>query len=308
MSSLTGSCPASSGRTATPIGGLMKRLRLAYADRVGAGASAEARYRELSRSWWARVRMTALLSILTITVLTLVSALVWPAHRELFAGFGVGIAATMYTAFLVLAVPAHIDHWREGAEAEKRTAKQLKPLLRKAGWTAVHDRAGRYSNRDHIVIGPSGVYLLDTKAPGGIVTVEDGVMTVRRREDPDDRYEQASLARRMKGAAAELADDLHRATSHKAWVTPVVVIWAPFEQHTLKDSGVLWIHCKALRDWLAGQEVKLAHERREQLARAIEALPRAASAPEPSQSRRGKRRSADLASTSPITTSVSTPP
>jgi Nuclease-related domain len=156
----------------------------------------------LSRSWWARVRMTALLSILTIAVLMLVFGLVWPAHRELFAGFGIGTVATMYTAFLVLAVPPHIDHWREGAEAEKQTARQLKPLLRKADWTAVRDRAGRYGNRDHIVIGPSGVYLLDTKAPGGIVTVENGVMTVRRREDPDDRYELACQADEGRGSRA----------------------------------------------------------------------------------------------------------
>jgi hypothetical protein len=260
----------------------MKRLRLAYADRVGAGASAEARYRELSRSWWARVRVSALLGILTITVLMLVFALVWPGHRELFAGFGVGVAATMYSAFLVLAVPEHINRWREGAEGEKQTAKQLKPLLRKAGWTAVHDRAGRYGNRDHIVIGPSGVYLLDTKAPGGVVTVKDGVMTVRRREDPDDGYEQTSLARRMKGAAAELADDLHHATSHKAWVTPIVVIWAPFEQRSLEDHGVRWVHGKDLRDWLAGQPLKLAVGRRGQLAQAIRTIPAASATRKPS--------------------------
>jgi hypothetical protein len=260
----------------------MKRLRLAYADRVGAGASAEARYRELSRSWWARVRVSALLGILAIEVLILVFALVWPAHRELLAGFGVGIAATMYAAFLILAVPEHIDRWREGAEAEKQTAKQLKPLLRNAGWSAVHDRAGRYGNRDHIVIGPSGVYLLDTKAPGGIVTIEHGVMTVRRREDPDDGYEQASLARRMKGAAAALADDLHRATGHKAWVTPVVVIWAPFEQRSLEDDGVRWVHGEELRDWLAGQPLKLADTRREQLAQAITMIPAASAKRKPS--------------------------
>jgi hypothetical protein len=126
------------------------------------------------------------------------------------------------------------------------------------------------------------VYLLDTKAPGGIVSVENGVMTVRRREDPDDHYEQRSLTGHMRGAAAELADDLGSATGQRPWVIPVVVIWVPFEQRAFKDSGVLWIHGKALRDWLASQEVKLADERREHLARVIEALPRASSAPEPS--------------------------
>lgn len=260
----------------------MKRLRIAYADRVGAGASAEARYRTLLHSWRARNKALVPLALLPILVWVLACTLLWPAHTSSYASAGIGGAIVLYVAVRLLLVPAHIERWREGAEAEKQTAKQLRSLLRAGRWSAVHDRASRYGNRDHIVVGPAGVYLLDTKAPGGIVSVENGVMTVRRREDPGDHYEQRSLARRMRGAAAELADDLGSATGQRPWVTPVVVIWAPFEQHTLKDSGVLWIHGNALRDWLASQEGKLAHERREQLAQTIEVLPRASSAPEPS--------------------------
>lgn len=252
----------------------VKRLRLAYADRVGAGASAEQRYKQLASAWWARVRWRVLLCILVVPALALIFALLWPRHRELFAGFGLGGAAILYAALRALAAPAHVERWLDGAEAEKRTAKQLRPLLRKAGWSAVHDRASRYGNRDHIVVGPSGVYLLDTKAPGGIVTVEDGAMTVRRHEDPDDLYTQRSLVGQIKGAAAELAEDLARTTGRKAWVTPVVVIWAPFEQRSIEQHGVRWVHGEALHDWLAGEPPKMAEARREQLARAVEAMPR----------------------------------
>jgi Nuclease-related domain len=259
----------------------MKRLRVAYSDRVGAGASAEARYRTLLRSWRARNHIFILLTVVPIVVWVLACALLWPAHRGSYASFGIGAASVLYIAVRLLLVPAHIERWRDGAETEKQTAKQLRPLLRDAHWTAVHDRASRYGNRDHVVVGPSGVYLLDTKAPVGIVSVKSGVMTVRRREDPEDLYEQHSLAGRMRGAAAELADDLGRATGQRPWVTPVVVIWAPFEQHAIEDGGVLWVHGKALREWLASQEAKLADGRREQLAQAVEALPSVACAPEP---------------------------
>jgi hypothetical protein len=257
----------------------MKRLRIAYADRVGAGASAEARYRTLRHSWRAHNKALVPLALLPILAWVIACALFWPAHTSSYASAGIAAAIVLYVTVRLLLVPAHIERWREGAEAEKQTAKQLRALLRTGHWTAVHDRASRYGNRDHIVVGPPGVYLLDTKAPGGIVSVENGVMTVRRREDPDDHYEQRSLARRMRGAAAELADDLLSATGQRPWVKPVIVIWAPFEQHTLENSGVLWIHGNALRDWLATQEIKLADGRREQLARAIKALPRASSAP-----------------------------
>ncbi|MGC2374421.1 MAG: nuclease-related domain-containing protein [Solirubrobacteraceae bacterium] len=215
----------------------MKRLPIAYADRVSAGASAEARYRTLLHSWRAHNKTFLPLALIPLLAWVLACALLWPAHSSSFASFGVGAAIVLYVTVRLLLIPAHIERWRDGAEAKKQTAKQLRPLLRARDWTAVHDRASRYGNRDHIVVGPPCVYLLDTKAPVGTVTVEGEVMTVRRREDPEDHYEQRTLAGRMRGAAAELADDLGHETGKRPWVTPVVVIWAPFEHVSLRTTA-----------------------------------------------------------------------
>lgn len=253
----------------------VKRVRLSYADRVGAGASTDARYRELFSAWWSRNRVFVLVAVVPLLLIVLLSSLLWPAQRSFSAGLGIGAAVVLYIATASLYAPEHIDRWRRGSEAEKQTAKQLKPLLRAPYWTAVHDRAAPHGNRDHIVIGPSNVYLLDTKAPGGIVSVHEGVMKVQRREDPNEIYEQRALAGHMKGAAFGLAEDLRQATGRRPWVTPVVVIWAPFEQRILEDSGVAWVHGEALREWLSGRPVKLSDERREQLAQAAKALPKA---------------------------------
>ena len=252
-------------------------MRVAYADRVGAGASAEARYQTLLRSWRARNHLLTPIALIPVVIWVVACSLLLPTHRASFTGAGIGAAIVLYVTVRLLLVPAHIERWREGAEAEKQTAKQLRPLIRGAHWTAVHDRASRYGNRDHIVIGPSGVYLLDTKSPGGIVSIDNSVMTVRRREDPEDLYEQRTLAGRMRGAAAELADDLGHTTGKRPWVTPIVVIWAPFEQRVVEDRGVLWIHGKALREWLTNQKTKLEGARLEQLTGTIEALPKATS-------------------------------
>jgi hypothetical protein len=263
----------------------VKRMRLSYADRVGAGASADARYRELFGAWWSRNRVIALVAVVPLLLYVLVVTLIWPAQHTFSAGLGIGAAAVLYIATASLYAPEHIDRWHRGSEAEKRTARHLKPLLRAPYWTAVHDRASRYGNRDHVVVGPCGVYLLDTKCPGGIVSVHDGVMKVHRREDPEeDVYEQRSLTGRMKGAAFGLADDLRHATGRRPWVTPVVVIWAEFEQRMHEDDGVVWVHGKALREWLSAQPVKLSDERREQLVRAVAALPRASMTHEPPDS------------------------
>jgi hypothetical protein len=54
--------------------------------------------------------------------------------------------------------------WRRGAAGERRTARLLDPLERR-GWAVLHDLAlpGSRANIDHLVIGPGGVYVIDSK-------------------------------------------------------------------------------------------------------------------------------------------------
>jgi Nuclease-related domain len=54
--------------------------------------------------------------------------------------------------------------WRRGAAGERRTAALLKPLERH-GWAVLHDLAvpGSQANIDHLVIGPGGVFAIDSK-------------------------------------------------------------------------------------------------------------------------------------------------
>jgi Nuclease-related domain len=54
--------------------------------------------------------------------------------------------------------------WRRGAAGEQRTARLLSPLERQ-GWVVLHDLAvpGSRANIDHLVIGPGGVFVIDSK-------------------------------------------------------------------------------------------------------------------------------------------------
>jgi hypothetical protein len=54
--------------------------------------------------------------------------------------------------------------WRRGAAGERRTAQLLGPLERH-GWAVLHDLAVPHSqaNLDHLVIGPGGVFVIDSK-------------------------------------------------------------------------------------------------------------------------------------------------
>jgi Nuclease-related domain len=81
--------------------------------------------------------------------------------------------------------PGYIVKWGIGAAGERRTAKALRPLLRK-GWRVTHDVQRAHENFDHILVGPPGVFLLETKVRSGTVRLEDGTLTIRYPDDPDE--------------------------------------------------------------------------------------------------------------------------
>lgn len=68
--------------------------------------------------------------------------------------------------------------WQAGADGERRVAVELGKLP--PTWRVLHDRLLRpgrsLTNIDHLVVGPSGVYLIDAKNWAGGVSVYDGTL------------------------------------------------------------------------------------------------------------------------------------
>jgi len=75
-------------------------------------------------------------------------------------------------------------------------------------------RTGR-GNIDHLLIGPPGVFLLDSKNLSGLLSVKAGVLSVRWREDPDDGYENFRLAGQDRRDSAPKRLSMHR----RQWLT-----------------------------------------------------------------------------------------
>jgi hypothetical protein len=128
------------------------------------GASAAAQYqrrRAAERAGWART-------------------LPWRAAAMLAAGVAVGLLAAQVVArrgglagIAVAAGQAWVLRfrpspdalaWRRGAAGERRTARLLARLERH-GWAVLHDLAipGSVANIDHLVVGPGGVVVIDSK-------------------------------------------------------------------------------------------------------------------------------------------------
>ena len=73
-------------------------------------------------------------------------------------------AATALACRLRFRPTADTLAWRHGAQGERRTARLLAPLERQ-GYQVFHDLAiaGSAANVDHLVIGPTGVFVIDSK-------------------------------------------------------------------------------------------------------------------------------------------------
>ena len=132
------------------------------------GGAAQARWRQLRAAEWA----------------TWMRTLPWRVAVLLGIGVGGGVLGSLLAPRLGLVVAAlavatvgwglrfrpspDAVAWRRGAAGERRTARLLAPLERQ-GWAVLHDLVvpGSRANLDHLVIGPGGVFVIDSKQDRG---------------------------------------------------------------------------------------------------------------------------------------------
>ena len=128
------------------------------------GGSAQARWRRMRATEWAAWIRTLPWRVAAILVIGAGAGLL----GSLFAsGLGLmigGLAATAAGWRLRFQPSTDAVAWRRGAAGERRTARLLDPLERQ-GWAVLHDLAvpGSRANLDHLVIGPGGVFVIDSK-------------------------------------------------------------------------------------------------------------------------------------------------
>lgn len=221
-----------------------------------AGGSAKLKYRDLTRSWHRRHR--ALFSVLgaicgLIVVSSLVAARVWPG-----ISWTLGFLGGSAVAFLLLAwmsPPGWIENWEVGAWGEEATGREL-ARLDQARWSVFHDVPTERGNIDHLVVGPGGVFVLDSKRVGGRVIVQDDEIRVQRLDDGTLWYAHGGAAG-VRRLAAQTSQRMLAATHIKVWVTPVLVMWADFPQRLVEDACVV-VHGDELVSWLEQLPVRVA--------------------------------------------------
>ena len=244
-------------------------LAMRGAVKVGvAGGSAERKYEDLTKAWRRRMRSRVLLMVLVmapVVGLLVLAGVKWE-HLRWISGFTVGCVFAFFV-IMRLSPPAWIENWQDGAIGEQWTGKALRPLEAR-GWVVLHDLPGERGNLDHVVVGPGGVFLLDSKRWRGSTTVSGDIATVRRVEDPDLSYRHGGVGY-LKGLAREVHDRLRTESRVSVWVEPVIVVWGDFPQGVAGDT-CKFVHGEGLATWLEQQQKRIAASRVDQLALAIE--------------------------------------
>ena len=217
--------------------------------KVKAGTSAMRRYDELRREWLRRKRRLFLVVFVMLLLVAVAGNLLYLLilHNLYMAGVFTGMTIATFIA-LRQSTPDWVDNWMLGAEGEKRTQKQLDRLP--SEWTVEHDIDTGHGNIDHLVTGPAGVFVLDSKFWGGPVTVQGDQAIIGRwgRQKPwvwDD-------ARSVKSGARQTAQRIRANTHITQWIQPVVVVWAEFEAGTGGDS-CHFVAGSQLVEWLLAQ-------------------------------------------------------
>ena len=143
----------------------------ASVGRPGASAAAEYRRRRADE-WAAWIRGLPWRAVAVLGAAVTTWALTAQLAPHLAALATITVAAGLGWR-LRLRPSADTRAWRRGAAGERRTARLLAPLERH-GWAVLHDLAipGSTANIDHLVIGPGGVVVIDSKQYRGRLQVD----------------------------------------------------------------------------------------------------------------------------------------
>jgi hypothetical protein len=231
-----------------------------------AGGHAEQKYRELRAGYRRSIRrVTWPLLAFALTTLFIGNARTdWLTYLLIFSG---GAAFVLFLAWRDI-LPTHIENWGEGAAGERKTARQLARLP--ASWRVWHDLNGPRGNIDHLVVGPAGVFVLDTKNwQRRTVTFERGAPVSAPRQRPAERRVEDRLPRTMLARSAAQSAPLARALGRRVWVQAVVVLWAELERPVTETNRVTYLHGMELHDWLISRPPRLSAADVDSIAQAI---------------------------------------
>jgi hypothetical protein len=158
----------------------------------------------------------------------------------------------------ILGVHRDERHWRVGAEGEEEVGRRLRKLGKE--WRVIHSVpiGNRGSDIDHVVIGPSGVFTLNTKhRPGQRVTVRTSGVFVNGQRTHYVRNSRFEAER-----ATRILSDACNETIH---VHPAIVVMGAQLTVNSQPLEVSVIARRSITEWLSSRPVVMTPERVERI-------------------------------------------
>lgn len=182
-------------------------------------------------------------------VFGVLTALQLSGRAESFAwGFLAGslcVGLTWWITAIAGLLALGADRQRKGAQGEEATALALRPLERR-GWRVVHDiEVPGKGNVDHLLIGPGGVYAIDSK-----YTTERLWVTPRAIGGST-----SSFMTRAKRSGLLARQVLDAAGGADVPITPALAFWGPgapkIDGGCMEIQGVLVLEGRQAKHWRA---------------------------------------------------------
>jgi hypothetical protein len=135
--------------------------------------------------------------------------------------------------------------WWKGGMGEEKVARRLSKLSRDQ-WMCLHDRPLGTSGRnvDHILIGPGGVFSINSKNLSGAVSVRGNAFYVNGYRD----YTRVHAAR---NEGRVVSARLSAAVGKPVEVSPVIVVVAPSLDLVSQPDGVHVLGLRDVPEWFA---------------------------------------------------------
>jgi hypothetical protein len=195
----------------------------------------------------------------------IVAAAIWVSLADglsqVLAAFVLGAGVTAFFFGWVMGFNARLLRWRWGAWGEEWTAEELKKLGEE--WRVFHDLEDGSGNLDHVVVGPGGVFLVDTKNVSQPARADESGLRAGR------VYYSAARAR---GAAARLHDRIQERTGSAVWVQSMFAVWGDFPAGVDEHDRVLYVSARRLTETLTSRPRRLSDAEIQQVADAVQAL------------------------------------
>lgn len=225
-------------------------------------------YYERSLRAWRRHMSVPFAGSLILAFAIAVPMWMYLPHGSLFAAFTVGAVCGMI-AWLWSQPPEFIAKWKRGAEGERRTGLVLRRL--EPEWRSVHGREAKYGDLDHILVGPGGVFVVESKNLSSSITVDENGLTSAYGFSERDSYTYTRLSAAMKGRAADLHERIETTTGRNDYVHRVVVVWGDFVAGEARHEDVDYVAGHRLEAWLRRQPPRLSARDAELIRLGLEA-------------------------------------